>query len=115
MPTQKDLSHSFEDSINNMRVNLILAKKGKFYYSKTECPERWMRTTLLRVGSGSLLLGSWISGQRWSISACQALSKCWKTAVREKDITSVMQVTVIVELLEHSNVIAFNILVSSNS
>ena len=32
-----------------------------------------------------------------------------------KDITSVMQVTVIVELLEHSNVIAFNILVSSNS
>lgn len=36
-------------------------------------------------------------------------------AVREKDITSVMQVAVIVELLEHSNVIAVNILVSSNS
>ena len=46
---------------------------------------------------------------------CQALSKCGKTAVKERDITSVMQVAVIVELLEHSNVIAFNILVSSNS
>lgn len=82
---------------------MILAKKGKFYYSKTECPKRWMRTTLLRVGSGSLLLGSWVSGQRWSISACQALSKGWKTAVKEKDITSVMQVIVVVELLEHCN------------
>lgn len=27
MPTQEDLSHSTEDSIHNMRVNLILAKQ----------------------------------------------------------------------------------------
>ena len=27
MPAQGDLSHSFEDSIHNMRVNLILAKQ----------------------------------------------------------------------------------------
>lgn len=65
---------------------------------------------MLRVGPSSLLLGSCVSGQRWSISVCQALSKCWKTVVREKDIPAV-----IIELFEHANVKAFNIPVMSNS
>ena len=68
---------------------------------------------MLRVGPSSLLLGSCVSGQRWSISACQALSKYWKTVVREKDIPAV--IIVIIELFKHSNVKAFNIPVMSNS
>lgn len=68
---------------------------------------------MLRVGPSSLLLGSCVSGQRWSISVCQALSKCWKTVVREKDIPAV--IIVIIELFEHANVKAFNIPVMSNS